>query len=61
MDKLYKKVIKGLYPKTSNNYSADLAKVINLMLQVQPNFRPSCDELLNMDSVKKRLHLVKNN
>lgn len=32
MEGLYKKVIKGYYPKIPNNYSQDLAKVIRALL-----------------------------
>ncbi len=34
MEGLYKKVIKGYYPKIPTNYSSELAKVIRALLQV---------------------------
>lgn len=36
MEGLYKKVIKGLYPKIPAYYSRDLAIVIKLMLKLNP-------------------------
>ena len=43
MNGLYKRVLKGLYPKIPNNYSTDLGTMIKTLLQVQSNLRPSCD------------------
>ncbi len=34
MEGLYKKVIKGHYPKIPSNFSLDLAHIIRLLLQV---------------------------
>jgi len=42
MQGLYKKVIKGNYPKIPSHYSQDLATVIKYLLQVSPNIRPNC-------------------
>ena len=42
MHGLYKKVLKGQYPKIPNHFSADLANVIKPMLQVSAHLRPSC-------------------
>jgi NIMA (never in mitosis gene a)-related kinase len=42
MQGLYKKVIKGVYPKIPTHYSQDLSAVIKFMLQVAPNMRPNC-------------------
>ncbi|CAD8042830.1 unnamed protein product [Paramecium primaurelia] len=41
MEGLYKKVIRGLYPKLPSQYSQDLQNVIRMMLQVQTNLRPT--------------------
>ena len=48
MQGLFKKVNKGIYPKIPKIYSRDLSYLIKLMLQVDPNKRPSCDDILNM-------------
>jgi Protein kinase domain len=46
MSGLYKKVLKGLYPKISSHYSNDLANMIKMLLQVAPINRPNCDKIL---------------
>jgi NIMA (never in mitosis gene a)-related kinase len=60
MDGLYKRVLKGVYPKIGANYSQDLATMIKTLLQVESNIRPTCDQILAMDIVKKRMNLLKN-
>lgn len=45
MEGLYKKVMKGVYPKISSKYSADLAQMIKLLLQTNPNLRPTCGNI----------------
>lgn len=42
MEGLYKKVIKGSYPKISSYYSKDMSMIIKLMLRLNPEDRPSC-------------------
>lgn len=59
MNGLYKRVLKGMYPKIPNHYSSDLNLMIKHLLQVQPSLRPTCEQILTMDCVKKRLHLLK--
>jgi len=48
MNGLYKKVLKGMYPKIPNIFSNELAQIIKAMVQVQPQMRPSCDTILSM-------------
>ncbi len=43
MNGLYKRVLKGVYPKVPGNYSADLNATIKSLLQVEAALRPSCD------------------
>jgi NIMA (never in mitosis gene a)-related kinase len=43
MKGLFDKVCKGIFPKIPGNYSADLANMIKVLLQVNPKLRPSCD------------------
>lgn len=52
---LYKKVVRGSYPKIPGVYSQDLAAVIRALLQVEPHFRPSCDKILAMTQVVRRM------
>ena len=43
MNGLYKRVLKGAYPKISPTYTQDLATMIKTLLQVDPGLRPTCD------------------
>ena len=42
MASLYKKVLKGVYPKIPNVYSQDLAMLVKHLLNVSPHLRPTC-------------------
>ncbi|CAD8110148.1 unnamed protein product [Paramecium sonneborni] len=55
MNGLYKKVVKGFYPKIPTIYSQDLSNVIRALLQVQPHLRPSCDKILQLSAIVNRL------
>jgi len=46
MQGLYKKVLKGVYPKIPPQFSSDLASMVKSLLQVSPHLRPSCGMLL---------------
>jgi serine/threonine protein kinase len=41
MEGLFKKVMKGLYPKIPQTYSERLSKFIDLCLQIDPAKRPT--------------------
>jgi NIMA (never in mitosis gene a)-related kinase len=60
MNGLYKRVLKGVYPKIAAIYSPELSNMIKTLLQVEPAIRPTCDQILQMDSIKKRMGLLKN-
>ena len=51
---LYKKVVKGAYPKIPTHFSQDLNNLVKALLQVPPQLRPSCDKILEMSSVRRR-------
>jgi len=55
LEGLYHKVIKGAYSKLPSHYSVDLNNIIKLMLQVDPNKRPNCDELLDSPLIRSRV------
>jgi len=57
MKELYKKVIVGKYQRIPVMYSTDLGTMINLLLQVSPTSRPTCDQILNNNLITKRSHL----
>lgn len=48
------KILKGDYPPIPKRYSANLRKLINSMLQRDPNLRPSIDEILSLPFIQKR-------
>lgn len=54
MEGLYKKVVKGSYPKIPAMYSQELSNVIKAMLQVNPVMRPSSDKILQSSVVVKK-------
>ena len=63
MEGLYKKVIRGIYPRIPQQYSQDLSSMIRILLQVNPEMRPSCgiftyiyiEKILKMALVIKRM------
>lgn len=42
MEGLYNRVIKGQFNKISDRFSTDLSEIIKLLIQVQPEMRPTC-------------------
>lgn len=42
MEGLYKKVIRGFYPRIPPNYSSDIEFALKMLLQVTPHLRASC-------------------
>ena len=59
MENLFKKVIKGEISKIPDKYSFDLFTVIQLLIQVKPEKRPSCDEILQNKIVLKKIEYFK--
>ena len=55
MQGLYKKVLRGIYPKIPNIFSNDLAQTIKYLVQVAPQMRPSCEKILEMPIVRKKI------
>ena len=55
MNGLYKRVLKGAYPEIPKKYTKDLADVIMRLLSVEPKLRPSCQQILDMPQVRKRM------
>ena len=54
MPGLFRKVCRGNYEKIPSNYSADLAHMLKMMLQVDAEKRPDCDDIMNMTIYQKR-------
>ena len=59
MDALYKKVLKGKYAKINYKYSDDIEEIVKLLLKVNPNERPSCDQILKNKLVMERIDFFK--
>jgi NIMA (never in mitosis gene a)-related kinase len=55
MQGLYKKVLRGVYPKIPNVYSTDLANLVKALIQVTPQMRPGCERILEMPIIRKRM------
>jgi len=53
MEGLYRKVLRGQYPRIPPHYSHDLSEVIGVLLQVNPRHRPSVEQLLQMPVMKR--------
>ena len=60
MEGLYNKVIKGQYHKIPSRYSDDLSEIVKILLQVDPENRPSCNDLINHPIIQKRIQFFKN-
>ena len=55
MKELYKKVLRGNYPRVPSTFSGELSRTISSMIQVNPKSRPTCAELLSKDYVMDKL------
>jgi NIMA (never in mitosis gene a)-related kinase len=55
MEGLYKKVLRGYYPRIPTHFSQDLNNVIRALLQVSPHLRPGCDKMLQLPAIIKRM------
>ena len=53
-DNVYKNVIKGVYNPIPNHYSKELSQVIFGLLQINPNNRPDCEQILKHAIVKEK-------
>jgi NIMA (never in mitosis gene a)-related kinase len=55
MQGLYKKVLKGQYPKIPNIFSTDLSALVKFLIQVPPKMRPDCDQILELPIVQHKM------
>lgn len=55
MPGLFRKVTKGEFPRIPKCFSQDLASLLEALISVSPAKRPSCEEILRMPQVTKRL------
>ena len=55
MEELYKRVLSGDVSKLPSKFSTDLYEVVLLLIKVNSNKRPNCNDILNNSLVKKRI------
>jgi NIMA (never in mitosis gene a)-related kinase len=55
LENLFKAVTKGVYDNIPNVYSKELQNVIKSLLYIEPKKRPSCETLLNLPFIKKKI------
>lgn len=55
MEKLYRQIQRCQFDKIPSKYSDDLSTLISQCLQLNPNSRPNCDQLLKHPGILKRL------
>ena len=60
MDDLYKKVLSGEVAALPNKFSNDLYEIVLLLMKVNSNKRPTCNDILNNEFVKKRIEFFRN-
>ena len=59
MEGLYNKVIKGQLNKIPERFSNELFEVVKLLIQVNSDLRPSCEDILKNKIVQKRIEYFK--
>lgn len=57
MEGLFKKVSKGLYHPIPKTYSTELSNLVRALLKANPDKRPTCEEILQMSSIRKKISL----
>ncbi|CAD8144552.1 unnamed protein product [Paramecium octaurelia] len=61
MDLLFQKVQRGTYDQIQSHFSKDLSQIISSLLQIQPNNRPTCDQILANPIVQKHMKNLETN
>lgn len=56
MESLFRKILRGSYPRCPTVYSRDVNEVISLLLQVNPRQRPAVDVLLSLPVMLRHAH-----
>ena len=59
MEGLYNKVIKGQLSKLPERFSNELFEIVKLLIQVNSDLRPSCDDILKNKIIQKRIEYFK--
>jgi serine/threonine protein kinase len=58
MQGLFNKVIKGEFQRIPRNFSSDLNALVSRLLTIDPQTRPSCDEIMDMPLIAKRVSIM---
>jgi NIMA (never in mitosis gene a)-related kinase len=59
MEGLYNKVIKGQFNRIPDRFSNELFEIVKLLIQINTDSRPSCDEILKHPIIQKRIEYFK--
>jgi len=59
MEGLYNKVIKGQFSRLPDRFSNELFEIVKLLIQINTDSRPSCDEILRNPIIQKRIEYFK--
>lgn len=59
MEGLYNKVIKGQYSKIPDKFSNDLVELVKFLLHVNPENRPTAEQILKHPIIQKRIEFFK--
>lgn len=59
LPELFETVTSGVYNPIPDRYSENLKDLIGKLLQLNPEFRPSCKEIFNISYVKDKIHFFK--
>ena len=59
MEGLYNKVIKGQFCRIPDRFSNELFEIVKLLIQVNTDLRPSCDEILKNPIIQRRIEYFK--
>ena len=59
MEGLYNKVIKGQLSRIPERFSNELYEIVKLLIQVNSDLRPSCDDILKNKIIQKRIEYFK--
>lgn len=60
MEGLFKKVTRGIYQRLPSEYSQDLSTIIRSLLQINSELRPSCQKILSLSQVSKKMKYSSN-
>ncbi len=58
MEGLYNKVIKGQFSKIPDRFSSDFSEICKLLIRVEPESRPNCDQILKHTIIQNKIELL---